>query len=159
MKHPELEVSSSVTLQLVTQCYCPDTPSGHHLISLLSALAFVFQVHPAAEWGTDVAMGEYSLLTLGTYNLKQFWMLQVTANKGSEPYRVRSNLGDPAHAVGHLHVERDEVETVVVLPVIETGIDLVRVDVEQFGEETLLLGRAQSGLTEEIVLVHDTDFF
>ena len=33
------------------------------------------------------------------------------------------------------------------------------VDVEQFGEETLLLGRARSALSEEIVLVHDTDFF
>jgi hypothetical protein len=56
-------------------------------------------------------------------------------------------------------VERDEIEAVVVLPVIETGIDLISVNVEQFGEETLLLIRAQSGLTEEIVLVHDTDFF
>lgn len=86
-------------------------------------------------------------------------MFQITTNERAQPYRVRGDFCYPPHAVGHLHVERNEIEPVVVLPVVETSIDLVRVDVEQFGEETLLLGRAQSGLTEEIVLVHDTDFF
>jgi len=134
-------------------------PSGHHLISLLSTLAFVFQVHSAAKRGTDVAVGEKCLLALRASDLEQLRMFQVTTNERAQPYRVRGDLSNPAHAVGHLHVEGNKVETIVVLPVIETAINLVCVDVEQFGEETLLLGRAQSGLTEEIVLVHDTGFF
>lgn len=72
MKRPELKVPRFVALQLVTQSDCPDAPSRHHLISLLTTLAFVFQINPAAERGTDVAIGEQCLLALRTHDLEQF---------------------------------------------------------------------------------------
>jgi len=87
-------------------------------------------------------------------------MLQCTTHKRSKPYRIRSDLSYPSGtAVGHLHKEGNEVELVIVLPFIETGIDFRGMLVEQFGVEQLLGSRAHSALLEEIVLVHDTDFF
>ena len=64
-----------------------------------------------------------------------------------------------SYTIGHLHEEGNEVELVIVLPFIEMGIDFRGMLVEQFGVEQLLVSRALSSLLEEIVLVHDTDFF
>ena len=86
-------------------------------------------------------------------------MFKGTADKGTQPDWIRGNFSNPTHAVGHLKIERDEIELVVVLPVGKVFIDFPGIDVEEFGEETLLLGRAWSTLSEEIVLVHDTDLF
>ena len=87
-------------------------------------------------------------------------MLQRAADEGAEPDRVWGDLGHQAGAaVGHLQEEGSEVERVVVLPFIEAGIYFRRMLVEQFGVEQLLGSRAFSALLEEIVLVHDTDFF
>ena len=87
-------------------------------------------------------------------------MLLCAADERSEPNRIRSHLcHPPGAAVGHLHEEGNEVELVIVLPFIEAGIDFRRMLVEQFGVEQLLGSRAFSALLEEIVLVHDTDFF
>ena len=81
-------------------------------------------------------------------------------DEGAQPYGVRGQLGDDAvDAVGHLHVQRDEVEPVDVLPIVEVLEDGVGVLVERLGEETLLLSRAQCALLDENVFVHDTDFF
>ncbi len=81
-------------------------------------------------------------------------------DEGTQPNGIRGQLGgDSGDAVGHLHVQRDEVEPVDVLPVIEMLVDGVGVLVERLGEETLLLGRAQCALPDENVFVHDTDFF
>ena len=86
-------------------------------------------------------------------------MLQGAAHEGAQPHRIWSNLRDPAAAVGHLHVEGNEVELVDVLPLVEPGVDFAGVAVEQFGEAQLLLGRAHSVLLEEIVLFHCTILF
>ena len=81
-------------------------------------------------------------------------------DEGTQPNGVGSQLGDDAvDAVGHLQVQRDEVEPVDALPVIEVLEDGVCVLVERLGEETLLLRRAQCALPDENVFVHDTDFF
>ena len=56
-------------------------------------------------------------------------------------------------------MERDEVKLVDVLPIIEMVKDFDGIVVEQIGVEALVLGRVRSALAEEIVLVHDTDFF
>ncbi len=86
-------------------------------------------------------------------------MLQGAADEGTQPDGVGSYFGHPAAAVGHLQVKGDEIELVNVFPVVEAGIDFNGVLVKLFGEETLLLGRAQCVLLEEIVLFHGTDFF
>lgn len=86
-------------------------------------------------------------------------MLQGAAHKGAQPDGIGCHFGYPAAAVGHFHVQRDEIELVDVFPVIEAGVDFAGVLVEQFGAEALLLGRAQCVLLEEIVLFHGTDFF
>ena len=81
-------------------------------------------------------------------------------DEGTQPNGVRGQLGgDSGDAVGHLQVQRDEVEPVDVLPVVEVLEDGVGVLVERLGEETLLLRRAQCALPDENVFVHDTDFF
>jgi hypothetical protein len=38
-------------------------------------------------------------------------VLQIAADEGPEPYRVRGDLCHPANAVGHLHVERNKINT------------------------------------------------
>ena len=81
-------------------------------------------------------------------------------DEGTQPNGVGSQFGgDSGDAVGHLQVQRNEVEPVDVFPVIETGVELVRVGIERFGEQTLLLSRAQCALPDENVFVHNTDFF
>ena len=52
-----------------------------------------------------------------------------------------------------------EIEPVDVFPVIETGVDFIGVLVERFGLEPLLHGRTRCVLREELIFVHDTDFF
>ena len=63
------------------------------------------------------------------------------------------------NGVSHPHIQGDEIEPVIVFPVVETSIDLESVVVELFSEETLLLVRAKKALSEVIVLAHDTDLF
>ena len=87
-------------------------------------------------------------------------MLQCTADKGAKPDRVWSQFGDYAtDAVGHLQIQGDEIKPINVLPIVKVLVDGVGVGIERLGEETLLLGRAQCVLLEEVVFVHDTDFF
>ena len=87
-------------------------------------------------------------------------MVEGILDKGAQPYRIWSQLDNyPGDTVGHLQIQRDEVEPVNVLPLVEMGVYHIGVTVEGLGEETLLLGRAQCALLEEIVFVHDTDFF
>ena len=87
-------------------------------------------------------------------------MIEGTLYEGTQPHRVwsqfRRNSGD---RIGHLHIKWDVIETVDAFPSVEVGVNHVGVTVERFGEKTLLLGRTQSVLLEEIVFVHDTDFF
>ena len=87
-------------------------------------------------------------------------MVESVLDEGAQPYRIRSQLADkPCDAIGHLQIQGDEVELINVLPFIESGVEFVCVGIERLGEETLFLGRAQCVLLEEIVFVHDTDFF
>lgn len=80
--------------------------------------------------------------------------------EGTQPHGIRGQFGgDSGDAVGHLQIQRDEVEPVDAFPVVEVLVDGVGVLIERFGEETLLLGRAQCALPDENVFVHDTDFF
>lgn len=90
---------------------------------------------------------------------EEFRMLQGATDEGAQPNGIWGHLGDPAAAVGHLEVEGDEVESVVVFPLVEAGVDFAGVLIEQFGLEPLLLGRAHCVLLEVVVLFHDTDFF
>ena len=66
---------------------------------------------------------------------------------------------DAVDGVGHLQVQGDEIEPVIVFPDVDVLVDGVGILVELLGEEALLLGRAQCVLLEEVVFVHDTDFF
>ena len=54
-----------------------------------------------------------------------------------------------------MHIQRDEIETVIVLPVVESCVDFVCVLVEQFGVEQLLGGRTYGAiqLSEESKVV------
>ena len=72
-----------------------------------------------------------------------------------------SHLSNPSGAaVGHLHEEGNEVEPVIVLPVIETGIDFRAMLVEQFCVEQLLGGRVFSALyLEKLYLSMIQTFF
>lgn len=87
-------------------------------------------------------------------------MIEGALHEGAQPHRVRGQFRrNPSHVIGHLKVKGNEIEAVDVFPVIEVGVNHVGVTVERFGEQTLLLGRTESVLLEEIVFVHDTDFF
>lgn len=86
-------------------------------------------------------------------------MLQGAAHEGTKPHWIRSNLGHPAAAVGHLEVEGDEVEPVFVFPLVKAGVDFRGAPVELLGVELLLRGRHFAVCLEEIVLLHGTDFF
>jgi hypothetical protein len=87
-------------------------------------------------------------------------MLQGATDKGTQPYRIWSEFADnPGHAIDHLQIQGNEKESVIVLPFVEMGVNHVGVTVEGFCEETLFLGRAQCVLLEELIFVHDTDFF
>ena len=87
-------------------------------------------------------------------------MLQGAADEGAQPYGIWCYLCHPAcTAIGHLHVQGNEIEPVIILPLVEVGVDVYGVLVKEFGVEQLPGGRAQCVLLEEIVLVHDTDFF
>ena len=108
-----------------------------------AAFAFAFQVDPTAERRAVVAVGEKGPSAFRAGELEEFGVLQGAADKGAERDGVWGHFGDPAAAVGHLQVEGDEVETVVVSPVVETGEDLSGMPVEELG----------------VVCFHGTDFF
>lgn len=87
-------------------------------------------------------------------------MTDCGLDEGAQPHRIRGQFRyNAVDGVGHLHVQGNEVEPINFFPVIETPVDFVGVLVERFGEKTLLLGRAQYVLLEELIFVHDTDFF
>ena len=160
MKHLELMVSKHVGGYLVPQGLAPLEPAGNRLVALPAAVAVAFQIHPAAERGADETEREYGLATIGTLKLEEVGMVPDGLDEGAQPHGIRGQLGcDPGDAVGHLQVQRNEVEPVDVFPIVETGVEFVRVGIERLGEETLLLGRAQCALPDENIFVHDTDFF
>ncbi len=149
-------------------CVCSDLvsqgnrtwlPAGDGLKAFFAAAAFVFQIHPSAERGAYIAERLYRLIALRALDLEQVRMLQVASDEGAEPDGIGRDLCHPAQAVGHLQIERDEVEAVDVFPLVEMGIDLAGMLVEHFGLEQLLRGRTQSVLLEEIVLFHGTILF
>ena len=152
-------VSGLVASQLVPQYSCPDAPAGDGFEAFPAAWAEAFQIHSAAQRGTDVAVRKYSFSTLRAFDLKKFRMLQGAAHERTKPHWIRSHFGHPAAAVGHLEVEGDKVEPVVVFPLVKAGIDFRGVPVEELGAKQLLPGRHSTVCLEEIVLLHGTDFF
>ena len=71
--------------------------------------------------------------------------LKVFCTKAPPSHRVWSKLGyNPVVGVGHLQKQRDEIEPVYVLPVLETCVDFIGVLVERSGEEALILGGCSS---------------
>ena len=132
-----------VLAQGVPEGLAADLPAGDGPGAFPAAFTFAFQVDPAAERGAVVAVGEKSSPTFGTCELEQFGVLQGAADEGAQRDGVWGHFGDPAAAVGHLQVKGDEVETVVVSPVVETGEDLSGVPVEEL----------------VVFCFHGTDFF
>ena len=153
-------MSSLVGGQLLPQGFASLEPPGDGLVALPAAGAVAFQVHPSAKRRANEAVGKYGVAAIGALKLEEVGMVPDCLDEGTQPNGVGSQFGgDSGDAVGHLHVQRDEVEPVDVLPVVEVLVDGVGVPVERLGEETLLLGRAQRALPDENVFVHDTDFF
>ena len=160
MKELVLEIADLVGGNLLTQCLAAFEPSGDGLKPFPTAIAVSFQVHSTAQRRTGVAVGKYGFAARGALELEEFGMGDCGLDERTQPHRVLSQLrNDAVDAVGHLHVQGDEIKAVVVLPVIEMPIDFVGIGIEGLGEKTLLLGRAQCVLLEEVVFVHDTDFF
>lgn len=136
------------------------SPSGDGFIAFPAAGASPFQINATGKGRATIAVRQYRLSAVRAFVLEEVGMLQCAADERAEPYRVGRYLSRPSGtAVSHLHEEGNEVEFVVVLPFIKAGIDFRGMLVEQFGVEQLLGSRAFSALLEEIVLVHDTDFF
>ncbi|MBQ1672742.1 MAG: hypothetical protein II064_01520 [Bacteroidales bacterium] len=124
-----------------------------------SAKFGITQNDAATEWGTGVAIREHCLAATGALVLEEVGMFQGAAHEGAKPHGIRSHLSHPPAAVGHLEIEGNEIEPVIVFPLIEVGIDFRGVPVEQLGVEQLLLRRHFAVCLEEIVLFHGTDFF
>ena len=87
-------------------------------------------------------------------------MIESTLHEGTQPHRVGCQFRRyPGNAIGHLHIQGDEIETLDVFPRIEMGVNHIGVTVKGFGEQTLLLGRTESVLLEEFVLSMIQTFF
>ena len=161
MKEAELLITEFITFYLVAKGSSSFSPAGDHLKALPSASALAFQVYTAGKGRAHSSVREYGIAAFRALEPEQSRVVTDGAHKGTKPYWIRCHFGHPTSAgVGHLHVQRSEIETVVVLPVFETLEEGVRVLVEQFGVEQLLGGRTHGALQfEEVVLFHDTDFF
>ena len=105
----------------IPQRSCPYAPTSDGLKTLPATFTSAFQMNYAAERGTGVAVRVNRLATFWAFELKQLRMLQGAAHKGTKPHRIRGNLGYPAAAVGHFHVEGNEVETVDILPLFDNS--------------------------------------
>ena len=105
-------------------------------------------------------MGIHGLPALRTTVLEELRVLQGAAHQRTHPDGVGGYLEDlPSDGIGHLQVKGNEVDAVIVLPVIVAGIDGGGVLVELPGEEALLLGGTHGVPAEETDPCHDTDFF
>ena len=153
-------VPDFVAGNLVPQCRCPDAPAGDGFEAFPAAVTLPLQVHPSAKGRSRVAIRKDGSAALWALELEERGMREGRLDERAQPHGIRGELrSDAANAVGHLHIEGDEEETVTVFPVVIATVDEVSVLIERLGEETLLLGRAHCVLLEETVFVHDTDFF
>lgn len=118
-------VPDFVAGNLVPQCRCPDAPAGDGFEAFPAAGAAAFEVHAAAERRTGVAVWKYRLAAVGALVLEELRMLQGGLDKGAKPDGILGHFGHPAAAVGHLEVEGNEIEPVVVFPLVEAGIDFL----------------------------------
>ena len=136
-----------------------DRPAGDGFEASPAAGTVAFEDHVAAERGAGVPEGEYGPSAAGAGVAEQLRMLQGAPYEGSEPHGIRGHLHRPAAAVVHLQPKWDKVEPVNVLPVIEPGVDLAAVAVEQFCVGQLPGGGTRRALPEKIVLFHSTILF
>ena len=161
MKEAELLITEFITFYLVAKGSGSFSPAGDHLKALPSTSALAFQVYTAGKGRAHSSVREYGIAAFRALELEQSRVVPDGAQKGTEPYWIRCHLGHNAvDSVGHLQIERCEIEPVIVPPVVESGVDSYGVPVEQLGVEQLLGSRTHCALQlEEVVLFHDTDFF
>ncbi len=91
--------------QGVAEGLAAELPAGDGPGAFPAAGAFAFQVHPAAERGAVVAVGEKGPPACRAGELEEFGVLQGAADEGAQRDGVWGHFGDPAAAVGHLQVE------------------------------------------------------
>ena len=159
-ERPVKEIALPVPGYLGTEDGRPCAPSCHAFKAFPAASAAAFKIHPPAEGRARVTVGTDGLPALRAAVLEELRMLQGAAHQGAHPDGVGGYLEDlSSDGIGHLQIKGNEVDAVIVLPVIVAGVDGGGVLVELPGEEALLLGGAHCVPAEEIDLCHDTDFF
>ena len=156
--NPEFGKAKTITLLAGLQSLAADTPPTDNNEVVPAAVTSGFEVNATAQWRATIAVRVKGTSAFGTGGREKLGMLERIPDKGSKVHRSICHTDSmSSDAVGHVKPQRDEVEAVDVLPLLEAAVDLPGIAEETDGVEPELIVKAKRlgfNLRETIVRKH-----